>query len=385
MRPLVVLSDVHLGHEGRGSVALDLARVVASHPGHEIVLNGDIFNLSCDERGRDPAESAAAMVGREPQLRAALRDHVASGSPLTFLAGNHDAGVQFPEVQGALLGLLELGAGAALRVEPWFVRRDGVHIEHGHMYDPDNAPAHPLAPPGFRSEPLGVALKRRFLGPHDKFVSVHQHEATPVENIKFAFQECGLRAPAILLRFCAVSAAICAETAVRSRLAAEERRGEAELARCSATTGVPEATLRELLDAGPAPTHTSFRRTFLRLYYDRMLATLVVPAGLLAALAGAGAGGAALSLGSLAYVIASVRRGANRNPGGMPGHLRRGAALVRQLTGASLVLFGHTHREDQAEGYLNSGSFGYPQGTERSFLRVDERGRAERRVLPGAV
>jgi predicted phosphodiesterase len=55
------------------------------------------------------------------------------------------------------------------------------------------------------------------------------------------------------------------------------------------------------------------------------------------------------------------------------------------LTGASLVLFGHTHREDEAEGYLNSGSFGYPQGAERSFLRVDESGRAERRLLSGAV
>jgi UDP-2,3-diacylglucosamine pyrophosphatase LpxH len=385
MRPLVVLSDVHLGHEGRDSVASDLARLVASHPGHEIVLNGDIFNLSCDPRGRNPAESAAAMWGRHPRLRGALRDHVASGSPITLLAGNHDAGVQTPGVRAALLGRLELTDDAELRVEPWFVRRNGVHIEHGHMYDPDNAQAHPLAPPAFRSEPLGVALKRRFLGAHDKFVSAHQHEATPVENIKFAFQECGLRAPLILLRFCAVSAAICAETSVRSRLGAEERRGEAELAGCAASTGIPEATLRELLEARPEPTHKSFRRTFLRLYYDRMMATFAVPAGLLAAFAGAGAGGVVLSVASLAYVMESVRRGANRNPGGMPGHLRRGAAIVRRLTGASLVLFGHTHRDDEAEGYFNSGSFGYPERTERSFLRVDERGRAERRTLPGAV
>ncbi len=385
MRPLVVLSDVHLAHEGREAVAFDLARLVASHPGHEVVLNGDIFNLSCDPRDRDPAESAAAMVAREPRLRSALRDHVASGSPLTFVAGNHDAGVQSPGFRSVLLGLLELRADAELRVEPWFLRRGSVHVEHGHLYDPDNAPAHPLAPPGYRSEPLGVALKRRFLGAHDKFVAVHQHEATPVENIKFAFQECGWRAPVIILRFCAVSASICAETAVRSRLAAERRRGEAGLARCSEATGVPEGTLRELLDAGPKPTHTSFRSTFLRLYYDRMLATLAVPAGLVAAAAGAGAGGAAVSIASIAYVAASVRRGANRNPGGMPGHLRRGASLVRRLTGASLVLFGHTHREDEAEGYLNSGSFGYPQSAERSFLRVDEHRRAERRVLSKAV
>jgi UDP-2,3-diacylglucosamine pyrophosphatase LpxH len=384
MRALVVLSDVHLGHQGREAVASDLARLVSTHPGHEVVLNGDIFNLSQDPRGRDPAESAVSMLRTEPSLRSALRDHLKAGSPVTLLAGNHDAGVQHPSVRPALLDFLELGAEAELRVEPWFIKRNGVHIEHGHVYDPDNAPAHPLSPPSFRTEPLGVALVRRFLGHHEGFVSAHQHEAPPAKNIKYAFEQVGIRAPLVLVHFLAVSAMVCAETAWRSRLTAERRRGESELGHCVAETGVPEATLRALLDAGPVPTHTSFYRTFMRLYHDRMLATLGIPVGLLGGVA-LGNAGFAVAAASLAYLVASYARGANRYPNGMPAHLRSGAVLVRRVTGAELVIFGHSHREDETEGYLNSGSFGYTLRSERPFVRVDEYGRAKRRFLQGAA
>jgi UDP-2,3-diacylglucosamine pyrophosphatase LpxH len=384
MRALVVLSDVHLGHQGRDAVASDLARLVAAHPGHEVVLNGDIFNLSQDPRGRDPAESTVAMLRAQPSLRSALRGHLKTGGPLTLLAGNHDAGVQHASVRPALLELLELGAEVELRVEPWFIKRNGVHIEHGHLYDPDNAPAHPLAPPSFRTEPLGVALVRRFLGQHEGFVSAHQHEAPPAKNIKYAFEQVGARAPLVLLHFCAVSALVCAETAWRPRLTAERRRGESGLGQCVAETGVPESTLRALLDAGPLPTHTSFHRTFMRLYFDRMLATIGVPAGLLGGLA-VGNAGFAIAAASLAYLVASYARGANRYPKGMPAHLRSGAVLVRELTGAELVIFGHSHREDETEGYLNLGSFGYTLRSERPYVRVDEYGRAKRRFLQGAA
>jgi UDP-2,3-diacylglucosamine pyrophosphatase LpxH len=380
--PVLIVSDIHLAHEGRDDVAADFARLVASHPGHEILLNGDNFNLSCDPPRRHPAESAASMLARQPRLREALRKHLLSGSPLTLLPGNHDAGVQHPETAAALRTILDLSEDAPLRVEPWLVRRGKVHIEHGHLYDPDNAPAHPLALPGYRSEPLGVALNRRFLGAHERFVAVHQHEGNPVQNLRFAFQECGLEAPLVILRFLAVSAAVCAETAFDSRLQDERRQGEAGISKCARSSGLGEPALRELLNAAPRPTHESFRRTFLRLYYDWMVASLAVPAGLVATVAGAGAGGAALSAASLGYMIVSHKRRARRHVG-MPEHLRRGADLVRRLTNADLVVLGHTHREDESEGYVNLGSFGYPQRRGRSFGVLDERGRFERRSLAG--
>ena len=225
-------------------------------------------------------------------------------------------------------------------------------------------------------------MTRRFLGPHDRFVLEHRHEATPLEAMKCAFEVWGVRAPLVALQFCALCLTICAETTVPSRFAAQQRHGEAELMRCAADTGVAEATLRALLDAGPEPTHASFRRTFMRLYCDRVLAALAVPTGLLASAMLGVPGSAALSAASLAYVTASLMRSGNRYSNRMPDHLRAGADLVRRLTGAKLVIFGHTHREDEADGYVNSGSFGYTERVERPFVSVDEHGRVTRRFLP---
>ena len=53
---LAIASDVHLEHEGSERSAGRLARLIAAHPGHEVVLAGDIFNLSLDAASRDPAE-----------------------------------------------------------------------------------------------------------------------------------------------------------------------------------------------------------------------------------------------------------------------------------------------------------------------------------------
>jgi predicted phosphodiesterase len=58
--------------------------------------------------------------------------------------------------------------------------------------------------------------------------------------------------------------------------------------------------------------------------------------------------------------------------------LRDGADIVRELTRAELVIFGHTHVPEVSEHYANSGSFGYPTlGKGRPYLLVDPRGSAE--------
>jgi hypothetical protein len=384
MQPLIVVSDVHLAHSGRNDVSRDLGRLIDAHPGHEIVLNGDIFNLSCDRPHAPPAPSVAAMLKAESALSTAIRQHVLAGHRLTLIPGNHDAGVLAPDVRSTLLSALELQAGAPLVLQPWFLRRDGVHIEHGHVYDPDNAPAHPLSPPQYRSEPLGVALARRFLAPFDAFYFTHEHEAPPLRATKIVFEKAGLRAPLVVLRFFTSAAAICAETLARFRLSEERENGEARLPRCAEENGVEESTLRELLRLGSSPTHTSFPRTFMRLYFDRTLATLSVPAGVVAGLL-TGPLGFGLSVAGLGYLALSLKSGTNRYPDRMASRLFVGAELVRRLTQAKLVVFGHTHREEGAEGYINTGSFGYPTGAERCFVRIDEQGAAERRFLPGST
>ncbi len=383
-RPLVILSDVHLGHRPSGEIASDLARLIARHPGHEVVLNGDTFNLSWDCRDVDPADSVASTIDPHVSLRRALAAHVSRGDRVTLVAGNHDADVQRRGVRDALNARLDCQADAPLAVEPWFIRRDGVHIEHGHVHRPDNAPAHPLAPPGYRSEPVGVAIVRRFLARHPDVGMLDREEATPLENLRDALGRLGFRAPGFVGEYLLVLAGINAETAQRSRLGPEREQGEAAVALQADSTGVARALLDTLLDERPIPTHTRFGRTFMRLYFDRITAAAAAGGG---ALIGALANplvGVSLALPAVGYLALSARGGRNRYGNRMAEALGAGAAVVRNVTGADVVCFGHTHEEAEVDGYFNSGAFGDPSRDGRPFVHVDESGRAERRRLPPA-
>jgi UDP-2,3-diacylglucosamine pyrophosphatase LpxH len=375
-RPIVVVSDVHLGHRQCDDVARDLARLVAEHPGHEIILNGDTFNLSCDRRDVDPGASAAAMIAAHPALRDALARHAAAGDRLTIVAGNHDADVTAPAVATAL----GAAVGGDLDVEPWFLTRQGVHIEHGQLYDADNAPVHPLARPSYRTEPLGVALSRRFLGPYDAYDLGNRYDATPQDNVRELFRRFGWRAPFVVLHYCGILATLNVETLSGRRLDRERREGDAAVATFCGSCGVDAAAVRALLAVRPAPTHTSAARTFGRFDFDGAIAALSVPGGLAAALSAPVAGGA-LAAAGVSYLLLSRQRRARRSANHMPEDLRAGAAIVRRLTGARLVIFGHTHREDESEGYLNLGAFGDAPRPSRTYVRIDESGRVERPVF----
>src|SRR4026209_2473930 len=88
---MLLVSDVHLSHLASPAPANDLARLVREHAGHEIVLAGDIFDLSYDRPSVHSAQNAAALLERHAPLHAALRSHLAHGGAVTFIAGNHDA------------------------------------------------------------------------------------------------------------------------------------------------------------------------------------------------------------------------------------------------------------------------------------------------------
>jgi len=145
MKPIIVTSDLHLSGDTSAATVRDLALLMRANPGHEFMLAGDVFNLSWEAPGRSAVDAVVALLSAHPELARALREQLAAGAPLTLMAGNHDAGVISPEMRDALLHTLALSSDAPLEIAPWFVRRGGVHIEHGHFYDPDNAPAHPLA------------------------------------------------------------------------------------------------------------------------------------------------------------------------------------------------------------------------------------------------
>ena len=379
--PLLVLSDVHLSKRAAPEVAGDLARLVREHRGHEVVLAGDVFDLSHAPASRDPAESLLEVVRPHTSLRDALRAHLVAGDALTLIAGNHDAATTVPRVKNALLDWLELRTEAPLAVTPWFVRRGGVHIEHGHLYDPDNAPTHPLAPWSPKTDPLGIQLTRRFLVPNDVFAFAHAHETTPAAGLARVFRLYGVRAPLIVLRYFATAIRICTEAGRQPGLSEERAKGAQTIASFADEVGLDADLLHELSVARPTPTHHELASTFMRLYFDRIIATLVLGSAAAAAVAGSTAG-AGLAAVSAAYLGYSLSHGTGRYNGLPEVRLRDAAQQIAKSTRADLVVFGHTHLEDEAPRYLNAGSFAYSRRPGRPYLVIDgATACAERREL----
>ncbi|HEV8547862.1 MAG TPA: hypothetical protein VGQ57_02520, partial [Polyangiaceae bacterium] len=115
--------------------------------------------------------------------------------------------------------------------------------------------------------------------------------------------------------------------------------------------------------------------------FDRIVATVGTLGGLgvgIAARTGSPFGLAALSA---LYLIESQRRGKNRYEGLPVKRLREAASHVQNITGATTVIFGHTHVPDAKNGYLNPGSFKYRKGDARPYAFVDLQGKAERKLI----
>ena len=373
MKPIIVTSDLHLSASGSAGTVRDLTRLMRDNPGHEFILAGDVFNLSWEAPGRSAVESMLGLLSALPELANALRERLTVGAPVTLLAGNHDAGLMSAEIRDALLQRLELGPNAALEIAPWFVRRGRVHVEHGHFYDPDNAPAHPLAEWGPDTEPLGIAITRRFVRPSGAHHFSHAHETTPLAGISKAFRVYGARTPLIIAEWFRVAGKLCLETRRSDRFDAERSAGEAALSAFAHLVELEPEVLRTLLAAGAVPTHRDFQKTFMRLYFDRVFASVGLLLNGAAYLAWKSRVSGVAGLLAGLYLIQSVQRTGNRYEDLPVERLRAAAARVRELTCAEAVIFGHTHRVDEVPGYANSGSFGYSQHG-RPYVRVDEDG-----------
>jgi len=122
----------------------------------------------------------------------------------------------------------------------------------------------------------------------------------------------------------------------------------------------------------------------MRLYLDRVLATVALTGGATLALT-AGSSAAAITAGlGAAYLLMSLgTQGKERYGGLVDARLRTAGQLVAELSGAELVVFGHTHQEDRAGRYVNTGSFAYSRAEGRPCLLVDpQSGTAERLFWP---
>jgi predicted phosphodiesterase len=373
--PIIVVADLHLAASRGGAAAEPIAAVLDRHPGAELVCAGDSFDLSVEATPDQASRTLATILGAHRRVRELLRRRLIGGSRVTLIAGNHDAALVTESVQAALTSSLELLAEAPLAISPWFVRRGRVHIEHGHVHDPDNAPVHPLARWRSECEPLGIALTRRVLAPTDALELTHAHETTPLAGLRRTLGLLGLPGLAVIARYFGVSASLCWEAVTRGDCGVEREQAAQALGPFVEASGLDSATIEKLIQAAPTPTHRHLVRTFRRLYLDRASAAAVLLGAGSAALVAPTPPAWTVAALAMSYLSLSVWfEGTNRYAGALEARLREAARIVADLSDARLVVFGHAHREDAAERYLNPGAFGLPRDAGPRYVLIGEDG-----------
>jgi len=380
MTRTLVLGDLHLVRETPGPVIHALVRLVEAHRGARIVVAGDLFDLSADHPRTRPEVALRDALDTQADARRALGEHVDRGGELWLIAGNHDAAVGDPEHHGVIADALSLRGEARerLRTTPWFLRDNGLHLEHGHFYDPDNAQVHPLYA---EVRSLGVHFVEEFIAPTGAYRYLNSNDDTPLKLFTRAFTWYGVRAPYVIYRYF--------HTAISAMLGSgpffdgtrEMERGRALESLFAKEVGLPHEVVEALVGLGVLPTMASLPATFKRVYFDRVLATIALMAGVGAlsqrryGLATWALGVGALSMGT------SWALGHDRYGGTVPERLARSAAMVAQTTDARLVVMGHAHREALSDGYANTGSFSFPRDAPgRPFLEIEGSPAAPRAV-----
>ncbi len=381
----IVLADIHLTKAAPAALVADLVRLVEAHPGERIVVNGDLFDLSAEPGA--PADRAAALhevLDVHATFRDALARHIREGGDLWLVAGNHDAEVGTERGSDAIRDALGAKgeASARLRTTRWFFEDGGVHYEHGHLFDPDNAPSHPLVD-GDAS--LGVLFVERFIAKTGAHRYLNANDAPPLGLFLAAFRWYGRRGPFVVYTFFETAVAALSKSGARHRGDAERAAGSLLEAAFAESAGTTPAVVRALLDAAATPTLTSTSDTFFRLYLDRVTATLALAGGIGALAFGRRrVGASSVALGALVMGASWARRH-DRYTGRVEATLRACANRVAEITQSKLVVFGHTHVEALESHYANTGSFAFPRAAPgRPYLAIEQRDGApfvERRYL----
>lgn len=370
-RPILVIGDLHLGPANPTSTEVAAVELLERHPGCELVCLGDLFDLSADTSRLNAHQAVVAYLDQYAALAQALRRHLSCDGAVTLIVGNHDAELASAQVRAHMLARLMLPASAALTIEPWWIRRGNLHLEHGHIWDPDNAPIHPLAATRHDDEPLGVALTRRVLAPTGAYQFAHAHQTTPLKGLLRALDELSWRAPEVILRYFVTGSQIFWRAASRGH--DELRRtGEHAIGRYAKEHGVAPSMIEQLTRLRPTPRHADAAATFARLYFDRALATVVSVASATAAALERNPGYLLVVAAGALYLGCSRRDRAERYSRSLVKRVESAALGIRPIVDAAAVVFGHTHVVQARPGYVNAGAFGFPSDRGRPYLWLDE-------------
>ena len=386
MTAAIVLGDLHLRSDGDPAPRRALTELLAREPDAPLVLAGDTLDLAA-ERSQTPAEATRAVLASAPELCRLLAERASRGVTTTFLAGNHDAAIGSAAVVAALHDHLGLDARdrAHVRAEPWFVHlaAGAVHVEHGHVFDPDSAPTHPLSTE--QRDDVGIRVLRKFIVPIGAHDLVHANAEVPLALLLRVIRKYGPHAPSVVARYVSAAVSIVRESGARFPMREDRDEGARRLAEFAFERALDGEALALVLQAHATPTMAHATSTFLRLYLDRVFATAALVTGvgvattfaLTASAPIAIAGVSLATLGALS-LTASLIAGANRYHGRAQRALADGAERVAAITSASTVILGHVHADVSGPHYRNTASFAFATPGARPYLRVEDDGAVRR-------
>lgn len=384
MPKAIVVGDLHLRGDGDPRPGRALASLLSTEPEATLVFAGDSLDLAA-EPAADAGAAARRTLASAPELCAAIAERAGRGVRTVFVAGNHDADIARDETTVAIHEALGLARDdrAHVLTAPWFHRlADGaVHVEHGHVFDPDGAPTHPLAP--VARDDVGIAILRKFIVPVEgHFLVAHNAEA-PLPLLMRVIRTYGSRAPWVIGLYIKTALGTWLSSGDSFPIEVDRAEGARRLVEFAAEVGLDHDTLSLLLDAHATPTRAQRTSTFLRLYLDRVIATSAVLTGTTMSAAGAALGTSApmiagvplAAVGALG-LSASILAGANRYRGRAERALRVGAERAAEITGARTVVLGHVHVDSSGPRYRNTASFAF--APQHPYLIVEEDGSVAR-------
>src|SRR5262249_39912556 len=140
---------------------------------------------------------------------------------------------------------------ARVRVSPWFLRDGAMHVEHGHLYDPDNAPAHPLV---VGAPSLGVHFTESFIAPTGAHRYLNANDGTPLALFLSAFSWYGPRAPYVIYRYFHAAGTALLQSGPLYRGAVDGKRGRERLEGFAEQAGIEQGLVETVLALGARPT-----------------------------------------------------------------------------------------------------------------------------------
>ncbi|APR76482.1 Hypothetical protein A7982_01829 [Minicystis rosea] len=411
-----MLSDVHLCEAERESGLWMRYRQPACSPSPEIaamlaqlrrrvrgdtlclVLNGDVFDFDAPrvvddvsvfhDHPRDAAHATAALgaiLDDHPAFVRALGELLADGHTIVFVSGNHDVQLTLPEVRALLadrladaglsaLGGPRTGATAAARAamrdrvlfRAWFHRTgDGIVVEHGHQYDSYCAHRHPALPfgrDGQTIQPTLGSLVARHLAARMGYFNPHVDGSYELSALGYILHWARFYALTrrSLIGAWAIGAVRTVLGVARARLPETRARRRANLLRAARETGAPLLAVARHARLFAAPVEDRIHLALRVLWLDRVaVAALAIVAAIIGLWGAKGAFAAAIAAPILFVTYELL---APKEPlDAVWKRVQRAARRVASIHRARAVVFGHTHRAEEAwdDGvfYGNSGSW----------------------------